>query len=202
MERSAKTSDRDAFFAAEEHREPRPLVGRALAAAGPADGRAAVDLGCGRGIETRALLEAGWSVTAVDASESGLALLAASAPGERLRVVHSRLEDHVVAPVHLVHASYSLPYCPPEHFERMWQGIRDALLPGGVLAGQLFGVRDTWAGELEDATFLTAEEVGRLLAGLEVLELTELEEESTSGRGPKTWHVFEVLARAPKVSDR
>ena len=201
MERASETADWDEFFAAEHRREPRPLLGRALAVTGPGAGRHAVDLGCGQGIETRALLDAGCTVTAVDASDTGLRLLAegvADDPGarERLRVVPARLEEYDVAPADLVHASYSLPYCPPDRFPALWRRIRGALRPGGVLAGQLFGDRDTWAGELEDVTFHTAEEVAALLEGLDVVELTEVEEDGGSGRGPKHWHVFEVVARA------
>ena len=201
MERASETADWDEFFAAEQAREPRPLLGRALAVAGPGEGRHAVDLGCGQGIETRALLDAGWEVTAVDASGTGLRLLADAVAGdrsasERLHVVQARLEEHDVAPADLVHASFSLPYCPPERFDAMWWRIRGALRPGGVLAGQLFGVRDTWAGELEDVTFHSADQVAALLEGLDVVELTEVEEDGGSGRGPKHWHVFEVVARA------
>src|SRR3982750_3460898 len=57
-------------------REVRPLCAELIALAGDGAGRAAVDLGCGAGIETRALLRAGWRVHATD-----------SAPGTRERVV-------------------------------------------------------------------------------------------------------------------
>ncbi len=195
MERAAETADWDTFFAGQSRAEPRPLLARALEVAGPGAGRDAIDLGCGSGVETRALLDAGWAVTAVDASETGLRLLAESVAADRLRVVQARLEEYDVQPADLMHASFSWPYCPPEHFAGMWQRIRDALRPGGVLVGHLFGVRDTWATVFEDVTFLTATEVDGLLAGLEVIELTETEEDGDSGRGPKHWHVFEIVAR-------
>lgn len=200
MERAAETADWDTFFAERTVLEPRELLGRALEASGPGTGRRAVDLGCGQGVETRALLHAGWDVIAVDASETGLRLLRESVGTDRLEVVQARLEDYVPPPVDLVHASYSLPYCPPEHFATMWSRIRGALRPGGVLAAELFGVRDTWAEVFSDVTFHTAEEVTALLAGLEVLRLEEVEEDGSSTRGPKHWHVFEVVAR--QVSDR
>jgi methylase of polypeptide subunit release factors len=47
-------------------RRPRPLLLAACDLFGSGDGRTAVDLGCGAGVDVLALLARGWSVTAVD----------------------------------------------------------------------------------------------------------------------------------------
>ena len=73
--------DWEAFYAYQQTRaEVRPLLLKAIAYADPAGGRAAVDLGCGQGFETIALLDAGWTVTAVDQLGRGPGPGAARAP--------------------------------------------------------------------------------------------------------------------------
>jgi hypothetical protein len=65
----------------------------------------------------------------------------------------ARLQTHVATyhetalpPVQLVYAGYSLPFCPPEHFESVWARIVQAIRPGGYFVGHLFGERDGWVG--------------------------------------------------------
>jgi len=72
--------------------------------------------------------------------------------------------------------------------------LRRALAPGGVLAGQLFGTRDTWADD-PDMTFHTRHQAEMLLDGLDVLRLEETERHGHAFSGPKHWHTFDILAR-------
>ncbi|GAB3192593.1 hypothetical protein [Nesterenkonia suensis] len=44
-------------------------------------------------------------------------------------------------------------------------------------------------------TFHTREQVEAVVAGLEVLQLQEHEFDRPSGRGPKHWHRYDVIAR-------
>ena len=46
----------------------RQLCTDLLRLAGAGEGRRAVDLGCGTGTETKALLDAGWNVVAIDSA--------------------------------------------------------------------------------------------------------------------------------------
>src|SRR5699024_12392967 len=71
--------------------------------------------------------------------------------------------------------------------------MREALRAQGVLAVDLFGEHDDWAGT--DGTFLSRDEVGALLEGYEVLASTEKERDGRSFSGPKHWHTFRILAR-------
>jgi len=168
----------------------------------PDDGepRVALDVGCGEGIEVSALLDAGWEVHAVDGEAAPLRRLAERVPAtqrERLHVHHLAYADLVALPeADLVHASYSLPYCPPAHFPRVWAAVRAALRPGAVLACQLFGPHDDAYGDPE-MTFHTAEGARALLAGLDVVDWTEEDADGQSYTGPKHWHVFHVVARRP-----
>jgi hypothetical protein len=46
----------------------------------------------------------------------------------------------------LVFAGYSLPFHSRASFDRLWTLIRRSLRPGGRIAVDLFGDRDSWAG--------------------------------------------------------
>ena len=94
---------------------------------------------------------------------------------------------------HLIHAGFSLPFCPPQEFPALWARIRQAVAPGGVFAGQLFGTRDTWADD-PDMTFCTRHQAEVLLDGLDIFRLEETERDGHAFSGPKHWHTFDILA--------
>ena len=179
-------------------RAPRPLLLDALAVAGPGAGREAVELGCGDGADSLRLLAEGWRVTAVDAGATGLAMLREDAGDQpALTTVRATLEEYAPPPCDLLYAAYVLPFCEPAAFPAAWRRFREALRPGGLLAVNLFGDRDTWAGEFDDMVFVTEEQARELFAGLVVERFHEVDEDGPSGRGPKHWHEFQVVARRP-----
>jgi hypothetical protein len=99
-----------------------------------------------------------------------------------------------------IYAGFSLPFCLPQAFPGTWARIRQALAPGGIFAGQLFGLRDSWADD-PDMTFHARPEVEVLLDGLQILRLEETEHDGHAASGPKHWHTFDILARNhPPVS--
>ncbi len=80
----------------------------------------------------------------------------------------------------------------------MFAQLKAALRPGGIFAGQFFGVNDQWNREGRPLTFVTREQAEDLLRGLEVLELVEEDADGHTANGaPKHWHVFHILARRP-----
>ncbi len=202
----------DEYNAHQAGRSARPLLALALGAwhgdgagsaalTGAAQAeRVALDLGCGEGVEVGALLDAGWTVHAIDGEPAALARLAArTAPavGGRLHLRPTSFAAIDALPAaDLVHSSYALPYCAPEHFPLLWDLVRGALTPGGVLAVQLFGDRDGAAGDPE-MTFHTEQQARALVDGLQVLHWDEEDAPGTSFTGPKHWHVFHVVARRP-----
>ena len=165
---------------------------------GAGAGRMAIDLGCGDGTDTLALLDRGWSVLAVDIEPAGLALLRSRIPpAAQAHPPSVRLIRHaVLPPAHLIHAGFSLPFCPSSRFPALWEQIRRALVPAAIFAGQLFGTRDSWAAD-PGMTFQDRSEITRLLDGLQVLELHEAERDGEAYSGPKHWHTYDILARQP-----
>jgi len=80
----------------------------------------------------------------------------------------------------------------------MFGRLKAALAPGGVFAGQFFGVHDEYNNTERVMTFLTRAEAEDLLSDLEVIELTEEDADGHKADGsPKHWHVFHILARRP-----
>lgn len=210
MQRSSSDRDFAGYNAAQAQRAVRPLAIAAVEAAGhgrqgaghgrkgarqPEPGRPiAIELGCGSGIEARHLAENGFTVHAYDVDPSVapvLAELAAVLP------VHPEIRDltevEALPGADLILACASLPFVRRDAFDRLWAAMREALRAQGVLAVDLFGEHDDWAGT--DGTFLSRDEVGALLEGYEVLESTEKERDGRSFSGPKHWHTFRILAR-------
>jgi tellurite methyltransferase len=194
------TENRWTRFYAAAGDEPRSTLLHALALH-EAEGRPpgyAIDLGAGGGRDTLELLRRGWRVLAVDAEHASLELVrrrAAAAVGLETRL--GRFEEVEWPAAELVTSSFSLPFVPPAGFARTWERIRASLVPGGRFCGQLFGDRDGWAGG-EDMTFHTRGDVDRLLQGLDVERLDEVEEDGRTAVGdPKHWHLFHVVARRP-----
>lgn len=190
------------FYSITKESAPWPLMIRAAALA-PKHGRA-LDLGAGAGRDTRYLLEQEFDVTAVDAEPQSVALLASLPyPQDRLHAVQSTFEDFPfeTATYDLISAQFALPFTPRDKFGGMFARLKAALAPGGIFAGQLFGVHDQWNASNRPMTFHTRAEAEALLSDFELIELVEEDEDGHKADGsPKHWHVFHILARKPLTS--
>ena len=195
-------SDRDGdwteYYERTAGRPPRPTLLAALERFGPGAGRVAVDLGCGDGRDTVALLARGWRVLAIDAEPAAIERLSARPdlpPGAPLETRCERFEESSWPEADLVNASFALPLVAPERFAALWEKIGRSLKPGGRFSGQLFGDRDGWRGE-KAITFMSRAEVERLLAGFAVELLEEEESDAATPYGKrKHWHLFHICAR-------
>jgi SAM-dependent methyltransferase len=188
-----------AYYDEQGEREPRDLLLQVLDLF-ERDGRvgAAVELGCGQGWDASELLRRGWDVVAIDAQDDGIRRLRERTGdvGSRLRTVVSRMEDVEVPAADLVYASYSLPFCRPEAFPRLWDRIGSAIRSGGRFAGVLFGDRDTWASTEREMTFFEVDAARALFDGMELESFVEEENEDDGWGGEtKHWHVFHAIAR-------
>jgi tellurite methyltransferase len=164
----------------------------------PPSGRA-IDLGCGVGHAVVWLAEKGWEVEAVDGNPEALQIVSnrlTDVTRPRVKLSESMLEDVELAPqtYDLVVAAFSLFFIRSrEDFDQVWEVIRAALKPGGLLMTTLMGPHDDWAGRciVHDAS-----EVESLLSNWQVLHLEEADQDGATSQGtPKHWHVYHVIVR-------
>lgn len=194
------------YYNARAGRLPRPLLVDAMARfdnGSPNALRRAIDLGCGEGTDTLALLERDWQVLAVDQQPEAIARLAIKVPAARqaqLQTLVAAFADLTLPSAELIYAGFSLPFCQPAHFPTLRQQIKQALPSGGRFAGQIFGDRDGWA-DNSAMTFLTVAETHALFAGFGLEHFREIEEDGQAVSGPKHWHLFEIIARKEDSDD-
>jgi SAM-dependent methyltransferase len=159
----------------------------------------AIDLGCGDGTETRALLVRGWTVVAVDSAPEAIARLRASVTTEdaaRLTTYVASFHEVELPDADFAYAGLSLPFCAPGEFAEVWRRIARALRPRGVFAGDFFGPNDSWT-QTPDMSFHSRADVEALLGRFDVHVLEEQDEDGAAVSGPKHWHVFHVIASKP-----
>ena len=163
-----------------------------------------VDLGCGQGRDTFAMLERGWRVLAIDAEPEAIERLRARAGDEpRLETRVASFAEAEWPQADLVNAGYALPFCPPARFDAVWERLVGSVRPGGRFSGQIFGDRDEWAGD-GSMTFMTRTEALRRLEPFELERFDEEDEDGKTALGDaKHWHVFHVIARraAPAATE-
>ncbi|MEO0704973.1 MAG: class I SAM-dependent methyltransferase [Cyanobacteria bacterium J06649_5] len=160
--------------------------------------RFAVDLGCGNGRDTVALLRRHWLVLAIDGEPEAIAQL-----NQRPDIDPKRLETRVQTfesltlptRVDLINASFCLPFCPPEQFSTLWGKIVTALRPGGRFCGHLFGDRDSWI-TYPNRSHHQRSQVDELLRPFEIELLDEEEHPGKTALGEeKYWHLYNIVAR-------
>lgn len=186
------------YYSRQVGRPPRPLLLAALQRCPTTTSpRLAVDLGCGDGADTLALLRAGWQVLAVDKEAAAIELLLGAVPREdrpRLEVRVADFTETELPTAELIYCGWSLPHCPAGRFLDLWWRLRASLAPAGRLAGQVLGPRDSWA--VDPATaYVSPAQLDVLLDGLDIERLEEVDDDRDSFDGPKHWHYFEIIAR-------
>ncbi len=187
------------FYQNVSGRQPRELLIDVLGRFAPAETpRQAIDLGCGDGTETATLLANGWKVLATDSEPEAFTHLNAKIPTElqsRLQTQVAKFETVELVPADLIYAGFSIPFCHPQHFDELWDKIVTNINPGGYFAGQLFGVRDTWASN-PGMTFFTAEQARSRFDAFDIEQFEEEDDEGgRSTAGPKHWHIFHIIAK-------
>jgi len=185
------------YYRSNEGREPRERLLEVLAKY-EEPGRA-IDLGCGAGIDTLAMLRLGWSVVAIDAEHEAIDRSRARVPASlitQLETRVSRMEDVELPPADVLQASFSLFFCDPARFHDVWGRIGASIREGGRFVGELLGDRDTWAAD-DDISAFSEQQARSLFDGWTLERFDEEEEDGEACDGPKHWHVFHAVARMP-----
>ncbi len=200
----ATTRDWPGYFEVTKGRPPRETLLEALDRFDPELGdqpRFGVDLGCGEGRDSAEMLRRGWHVLAIDGHPDAICRLVHRddlTDPQRLTMRLASFESVELPRCDLLNASFSLPFCHPDHFDALWARIIASINPGGRFAGQFFGDRDEWA-TIPDRSHHTREQVERLLAPFRVELLKEEERDGQDCSGTsKHWHAFHVVASMPE----
>lgn len=196
-------------------RAVRPLLTRGLtefdrlhpgsASDGPVG--TAVDIGFGDGTETMALAQRGWRVHAVDPEPTAAQWLhsrmqAELSPAQRQNITYetATLNNATLPRVDLVVGCASLPFIPPATFSEAWEVLLSRMNPSAVMAAHFFGVNDSWAsgpGAVAGMSFHTEDQIRAMTQGLTVHQMTSHEYDGHSGRGPKHWHIIDLIVSRP-----
>ena len=195
-EQSTIKRDWQAYYDAVADRPPRKTVLTALA--GFENPGMAIDLGCGEGRDTIAILEQNWAVLAIDKQSSAIARLRSRPFLHSMEHLATQIvsfeEFQFPSQVDLVNASFSLPFCDRHAFPSLWNKIYNSLVTGGRFSGHLFGDRDSW-GDNQLVNTFTRSQIETLLKPY-AIEL--LEEEEHPGKTPlgedRYWHIFHIVA--------
>ena len=109
--------------------------------------------------------------------------------------------DLVPDKYHLILASLSLPFVKKDKINDVLQDIYQALVPGGIFAGQLFGDRHQWI-EDQDKIFFKVDEARSLFRkqGF-VFEAFQDSAKTTQTAldGKAFWHEYIIIARKPNI---
>lgn len=173
----------------------------------PLDNKFAIDLGCGSGRDTLFLLKEGCLTLAVDKEEIAFEYLLKAAREnnlvKKLKTLILSFEDLDLGKypeADLINASYSLPFCLPEHFSSLWQKIISQLKVGGIFSGHFFGEGHSWF-QNKSMNFHSASSISLLFDGFDILYF---EEEDWDGVDiedkPVHWHVFHIVAKKSENS--
>lgn len=179
------------FLEATQGAPEHPGLRKAMHAWTDAPGRA-LDLGCGAGRDSLALLRAGWNVVALDCDPRALEITRkqlTSSESAALTTIYCSFKDgDPLPPADLINASFSLPFCRPDAFDDLWSRITRSLRQKeSLFCGHFFGPRDSWADK--GLTIHTREQLVRQMDGWALLELNEFEYDGKTAVGRnKHWH--------------
>jgi trans-aconitate methyltransferase len=155
----------------------------------------ALELGAGVGKGAIHLALKGLDVVALDRDPKALEILRqTSPPGVHIETVAAEMRDFPPGPYDVVVAQFSLFFLAPSEFTDLWPRLVEAIKPGGLFAGQLLGVNDSWNDKghsMHDGAGLDD-----LFTGFEMLYLDEVDRDGEDVfKRPKHWHIFHIVAR-------
>ena len=109
------------------------------------DPTTAIDLGCGAGRDTIALLKYNWNVLAIDKEDTEAIIKEQLTKEEqrRFKFLETVFGKMNLPKANLIVANFSLPFSKKEYFNFIWNKINNSLLKGGYFVGNFFG-KNCW----------------------------------------------------------
>lgn len=160
-----------------------------------------IDLGCGAGNDTIELLRNGWEVLAIDNNPYSFEKIKSKLDEKQLDKLETKKEDFEkleLPKADLINASFSIPFCKPESFDRLWNNIVGAININGRFSGNFLGNRDGWCRN-EKMTFFNINDIQELFNQFEIEYFEEKEYDGkTTQENIKHWHFFNVIAKKNK----
>lgn len=160
----------------------------------------AVDFGCGRGRDTRALIERHWKVHAVDRDPYTDDALQDAVQGGAATVHVGTLHDADIplGSADIVNAQRVFPFLGNDLSHTLGRA-RNLLRPGGFLVASFFGPQHSWMGN-QRLTFHDVARVRDVLeaAGFKVTQIDDVHEWNhlaANGERVRDWHEIRVQAQ-------
>ena len=188
------------YYQKNKGRAVRPLFTRAISYVINSNShKTALDLGCGVGIETSALIRQDFMVIAVDNQKA-----AGNHIRNQLSLDESKKFNFVLSDFSnfefdtkydFVWAYHSLPFISRNSFFDVVNKALAAVKDSGVFAGSFFGEKDEWVlGNKVNG--ICESKLRELFSEFNIIELKEtFEKGKTVLSSEKNWHIFDIIAR-------